>query len=153
MDTAPIQYAPGNLRVSDADRDRAVAELSEHFQSGRLTLEEFDQRSGQALRAKTARELADLFADLPRDPARTAGPVAVPEAAPHPTAARAVVAAAALGAVVLVVAVLARSGLAHHHGFAVPVPLLILFFIAVRLLVWRRLRRGSARPGAPAQDR
>jgi DUF1707 SHOCT-like domain len=32
------------IRVSDAERDQAVAELSEHFQSGRLTQEEFEER-------------------------------------------------------------------------------------------------------------
>ncbi len=36
MDTtsrARRAYAAGDLRVSDADRDRALAELSEHFQA------------------------------------------------------------------------------------------------------------------------
>jgi hypothetical protein len=67
----------GDLRVSDADRDRALAELSEHFQAGRLDGDEFEERSGRALRARTARELADLFADLPRDRvhAQVPGPV------------------------------------------------------------------------------
>jgi hypothetical protein len=59
--------ASGDLRVSDADRDAALAELSEHFQAGRITSEEFDERSGRALRARTERELADLFTDLPHD--------------------------------------------------------------------------------------
>jgi hypothetical protein len=54
-----------DLRISDADRDQAIARLSEHFQAGRLTTEEFDERSGKALQAKTGRELAVLFTDLP----------------------------------------------------------------------------------------
>jgi hypothetical protein len=37
MDTSPKASAAGYLRVSDADRDSALAELSEHFQAGRLT--------------------------------------------------------------------------------------------------------------------
>ena len=32
MDTATKDSPSGGLRVSDADRDRAIAELSEHFQ-------------------------------------------------------------------------------------------------------------------------
>jgi Domain of unknown function (DUF1707) len=64
----------GDLRVSDADRDRALAELSENFQAGRLDADEFEERSGRALRARTRRELAELFADLPRDHAQTPGP-------------------------------------------------------------------------------
>jgi hypothetical protein len=67
----------GDLRISDADRDRALAELSEHFQAGRLDADEFEDRSGRALRARTARELTDLFADLPRDRAQAPVP-AVP---------------------------------------------------------------------------
>jgi hypothetical protein len=54
-------YPPGNLRVSD--------ELAEHFQAGRLTAEELDERSGRALAARTGNELAGLFADLPPDQA------------------------------------------------------------------------------------
>ena len=53
MDTAMRRYPPSDLRVSDAERDRAIAELSEHFQAGRITSEEFDERSTQALNAKT----------------------------------------------------------------------------------------------------
>ena len=58
-------YPSGTLRVSDADRDRAIAELSEHFQAGRLTQEEFEERSGRALQARTGDDLAALFTDLP----------------------------------------------------------------------------------------
>jgi uncharacterized membrane protein len=60
-------FPPGDLRVSDADRDRALRELSEAFQVGRITAEEFDHRSMQALRARTGKELSALLADLPRD--------------------------------------------------------------------------------------
>ena len=35
MSTATKDSPSGGLRVSDADRDRAIAELSEHFQAGR----------------------------------------------------------------------------------------------------------------------
>jgi hypothetical protein len=51
--------------VSDADRDRAVSELSEALQAGRITADEFDQRSGQALAARTGKDLTALLADLP----------------------------------------------------------------------------------------
>jgi uncharacterized membrane protein len=161
MDAASYQPAPGDFRVSDADRDRALAELSEHYQAGRLTLEEYDERSGQALQSKTARELMSLFTDLP--PAQsgitaTSGAVAVPEARPHLPVARVIVTAAAIAAIAIVVSVLARSGLAGHiggphRGFAVPVPLLVLLFIVVRLVARRRPRRRGSLPDAPVQDR
>ena len=67
MDTAGRGFPLGDLRVSDAERDRAVSELSEAFEAGRITLEEFDRRSTQALRARTGRELIATVADLPLD--------------------------------------------------------------------------------------
>ena len=70
MTTAIRDYPVGDLRVSDADRDRALRELSEAFEAGRITAGEFDQRSGQALGARTGKELTALLADLPHDRAR-----------------------------------------------------------------------------------
>src|ERR1700733_16120566 len=52
MDRAGWKYPSGDLRVSDADRERALHELSGAFQAGRLTADEFDERSGQALNAR-----------------------------------------------------------------------------------------------------
>jgi hypothetical protein len=68
--TATRNYPAGDLRVGDADRDQALCELSEAFQAGRITAGEFDQRSQQALAARTGNELAALLADLPHDHAR-----------------------------------------------------------------------------------
>jgi Domain of unknown function (DUF1707) len=53
------------MKASDADRDAVLSELSEHFQAGRLTAEEFDERAGQALAARTWGELRQLLRDLP----------------------------------------------------------------------------------------
>ncbi len=65
MERAGWSYPSGELRVSDADRDRALSELSEAFQAGRITPGEFDERSGQALHARTGNDLTALLADLP----------------------------------------------------------------------------------------
>jgi Domain of unknown function (DUF1707) len=76
MDRAGWSYPPGDYRVSDADRDRALAELSAAFQVGRITADEFDERSGQTVRSRTGKELAALLADLPAEHApvmRTTG--------------------------------------------------------------------------------
>jgi hypothetical protein len=67
MNTATKDYPAGDLRVSDSDRDRALRELSEAFQDGRITASEFDQRSGQALGARTGNDLTVLLNDLPHD--------------------------------------------------------------------------------------
>jgi len=67
MDTPAGNYPSDDQRVSDADRDHAVSELSEAFQAGRITADEFEQRSGRALSARTWKELTGLFTDLHKD--------------------------------------------------------------------------------------
>ena len=51
------------LRIGDAERDSAVGSLGDHFAAGRLSKEEFDERSDSAGRARTQSELDHLFAD------------------------------------------------------------------------------------------
>jgi hypothetical protein len=53
------------LRASDADRDRTIAELREHVAAGRLTLEEFSERVERAASARTLADLEALGRDLP----------------------------------------------------------------------------------------
>ena len=65
MDIPSRGFPRGAVRVSDAERDAAVAELSQHYQVGRLTAEEFSDRSAQAFAAKTGDQLHALFDDLP----------------------------------------------------------------------------------------
>ncbi len=65
---------PGELRIGDADRERAIAELRRAAEDGRLTAEELDDRVGRARRARTANDLTALLADLHPGPALP-GPV------------------------------------------------------------------------------
>ena len=63
------------IRIGDAERDRAVSTLGDHFAAGRLTREEFDTRVDQAMAARFDQDLRPLFADLPRnEPTTTPGP-------------------------------------------------------------------------------
>jgi DNA-binding PadR family transcriptional regulator len=55
----------GHIWASDADRERAVASLRDHFAAGRLTRAELDERLTVALSARTAGDLRRLMADLP----------------------------------------------------------------------------------------
>jgi uncharacterized protein DUF1707 len=55
----------GRLRASHADRDRAIDALKAAFVQGRLTKDEFDERVGRTLAARTHAELAALTADIP----------------------------------------------------------------------------------------
>jgi hypothetical protein len=65
MSTERAGFPAGQLRVSDAERDRALSELTEAYEAGRITAEEFDQRSTAALSARTGNELTAPLADLP----------------------------------------------------------------------------------------
>ncbi|MQA06281.1 MAG: DUF1707 domain-containing protein [Streptosporangiales bacterium] len=71
------------LRCADSDRERVVEELREHYAAGRLTLDEFQERSDTAYAAKTFGDLGGLTADLPaaalepakaKEPARRLSP-------------------------------------------------------------------------------
>ena len=74
MDSDSQQVQPGAslVRASDADRDRTVETLASASAEGRLTLEEYAQRSEAALVARTHGDLAGLTADLPAAPASAA---------------------------------------------------------------------------------
>ncbi len=66
----PLPPLPGGAgalseRVADADRDRAVTQLREHVVEGRLTLDEFSERIGLALEARTVGDLRAVLVDLP----------------------------------------------------------------------------------------
>jgi hypothetical protein len=63
------------LRVSDADRERAMADLAGHYADGRLDHEEYDERLDAIWTARTRADLAVLFSDLPRpEPVRPVAP-------------------------------------------------------------------------------
>lgn len=63
------------VRIGDAERERAVMALGDHYAAGRLTKEEFDERTSSAWSARTAGDLAPLFTDLPSlQPPRAARP-------------------------------------------------------------------------------
>jgi len=136
MNTATKDQPSGSLRVSDADRDRAIAELSEHYQAGRLSTEELEDRTGRALQARTAADLAALFTDLPRRQAPVTSAAASAPASPgRPRPARVPVP-------VVVLAVLVVLALLGAHAFGVVwVPVVAL--IVVRLLAGGRARRCS----------
>ena len=70
-----------SLRLSDADRESAVNVLADQYALGRLTRDEFDERSDAVWSARTQGDLAPIFADLPVG--STARPTRLPAGAPH----------------------------------------------------------------------
>lgn len=59
------EYQPSDIRVSDAEREEALAKLGEHMSAGRLDIDEYGERSARVATAKTRGELLSLFGDLP----------------------------------------------------------------------------------------
>jgi hypothetical protein len=57
--------SPPAIRVSDAERQHAIAVLRDAVVEGRLTLEEYSDRVGGAIAARTDHDLAVLTRDLP----------------------------------------------------------------------------------------
>jgi len=130
---------PAAMRASDADRDAVLSDLSEHFQAGRLTSEEFDERAGQALAARTWGELKDLLRDLPttlpgpRLPARAASSGARPE---RLSGRRAPVPVPVLVGIGIVLAV--SLGIVHVWG--------LLWLVFAALFIARRLAWSAGAP-------
>lgn len=56
-----------DLRLSDAERERAVALLADAHAVGRLSASEYGDRAAAARAAVTRRDLVPLFADLPAE--------------------------------------------------------------------------------------
>jgi hypothetical protein len=74
---------PHAMRVGDAERDAAAADLGEHYTAGRLTLDELHERLEAVFAAKTFGQLARIMSDLPGSGrlaglARPFGPPALP---------------------------------------------------------------------------
>jgi hypothetical protein len=134
------------MRASDADRDSVVADLGEHFQAGRLTADELDERTGQALTARTYGELTGLLADLPA--ARPASPVpgagsrrspgARPARSPGRVTPRAMAALTGLAITALVL-------VAAHAGWG------MIWLLVPALLIARRSVCSSGASGHPGQ--
>ena len=146
MDTGTMRFPRGDIRLSDAERDQAVAEFSEHFQAGRLTQDEFDDRSGCALTARTGSGSTGCSPTcrrgtcLVRRRRLSRGGVGI-----HPRRAAPAKNFLPLARVIIafVVAAIIAGGLfgghAHAHGGGSwLVPVVILALILLRLFRWRR---------------
>ena len=107
------------MRASDADRQAVITYLRTALDEGRLKMDEYLDRMGQATEAATYGELTPLYADLPgTTPIAWKPPVAPPPAAAEPAAA------------------------VRRHGFAgLPAPLRAVWrvwagVVSINLVVW-----------------
>ena len=60
-----VSTDPRDMRISDAERERVVAQLNTAVSEGRLTLAEFEERVDGVLRARTFGETEPFVIDLP----------------------------------------------------------------------------------------
>jgi hypothetical protein len=138
----------GRMRASHADRDRVIAELKAAFVQGRLTKDEFDDRVGRTLAARTHAELAALTtdipagADVPSPPRRSPGPGGLRESKAAKAAAGATIAAGLL--------MIAAIGNGSGNPVSVLVAALLLSpvwmaVLAGLLLLHSRLEKRAAR--------
>jgi hypothetical protein len=174
MERSGWNYPSGDIRLSDADRDRALAELHEALRDGRITADEFDERSAQALASRTGLELTALLADLPPDSSPAARATVMEPAGSRVLASRIATVGSAAAAVSLA-AVALSNGLSHgpdlaqrelarqvlaRQGLSIPLPpnpgfdwagtitpAAIAVLLLVLLVVLQVKRARSTRPG------
>jgi Domain of unknown function (DUF1707) len=138
-----------DLRASDADRTAVGDILRREHVAGRLDADEYAERYGRCLEAKTYAQLDDLIVDLPdaAEPAFRPGPAPVAGPAWQGgswRSGRRRVWRVPVIAWVALVAVLLALGAGPGAWIAVP---LVLFFV-VRPLMWRSAWRSGWRgPG------
>lgn len=136
------------LRIGDQERDAAVTALGEHYVAGRLTKDEYDERSAAAWKARTNVELAPLFHDLPPLPApqRPAPPQAPAVRSPGPRPGGVPVLPVALLVVVVMIALRLEIW---------PLLLVVAVYLWIRSAYWRRrawhhqARTTGRPPGGP----
>ena len=79
----PASLGPPAYRLSDGERDEAIAALADAFAEGRLDAGEFSERMQAASEATFATDLDPLFADLPTRQARSRAVTPVPGRRPQ----------------------------------------------------------------------
>jgi len=72
---------PGEVRIGNADRERAQSTLSDHYAAGRLDHDEYSERLDRIWAARTRAELDPVFTDLPGT-AGSASPASYPYSTP-----------------------------------------------------------------------
>ncbi len=127
--------APGSMRVSDLDRIEVTNLLCRHYADGRLTEDEFHERTGKAAAAKTRDDLSPLVVDLPPldvppppGPPQLSGPAPLPRPFQHHHSILRVVFLVFLAMWVLG----ATQAMLGMRFLFVPWPLIIVAFIVLR---------------------
>ena len=134
---ALIPTSADAVRASDADRDKALDLLRAHWLAGRLTLDEYEDRCGEAAGGRFLADLEGALRELPY-PLPEHVPVAPAPAAPPPPAPGPDLEAGAVLALLL--GIVSLAGVVLSFGF--------LFLLTLPASTWawslgRRSRRGT----------
>ena len=139
----------GHLRASHAEREQVIGLLKAAFVQGRLAMDEFDLRIGQALTSRTCAELAALIADIPAGPTG-AQPPRLAQNAGNKKPPAAVLGSIAVwwGTLVAVSFWLGDNGPAGRSlGAVILAVLLQVSIVSVSLITVRPARRASRQAG------
>jgi Domain of unknown function (DUF1707) len=142
------------IRASDADREHTVGILRDGYVVGRLTLDEFDERTTAAFTSRTWGELRALTQDLPGAGQRAFRPPARQEPAAQRSSEQPPPAALSRGGPglrpVLIIALfwLTLTFTAHAAGVLIP----LVFLLLVAMPSAGRRRCGSGRASHPLPD-
>lgn len=142
--------AAGRMRAANADRERVVALLQVAFAEGRLARDEFGERVGGALEARTYADLAALTADIPARTAAAPRPPAAPARARRPLSRRTVAGCWTLVTLAVMVTDAALTG--NAAGPTAGLSLLFIAAFVVAFVSWlyaMSVHRGDAAAGKP----
>lgn len=125
------------IRASDADRDKALALLRDHWLAGRLTLEEYEARCGEAAGGRFLADLERALRELPYPLPEHVPAAPPPGSAPAPAVSPDLESRAVLA---LVLGVLSLAGVVLSMG--------LLFVLTLPASTWawslaRRSRHGT----------
>jgi hypothetical protein len=141
------------IRAADADRERVIARLRDHFAEGRLTRDELDERITGALNARTFGDLRVLMADLPEPTPALAQARTLPRPAGGPAFVRRGPRLLPLAMLFLLVATLGSGGGFVFLALFQVVLVFSLLAGVVALLAAARFRRRMRRYWQLTQDR
>lgn len=111
------------LRIGDAERDAAAADLGDHYVAGRLTLDELHDRLGEVFAARTHGQLWKVMADLPIAARPRQAPAVTRPDRRHDTASDQAGRFAALSLLILAMLIwLLTAFLFARHGYVHPGP-------------------------------
>ncbi|MEU4745050.1 DUF1707 domain-containing protein [Actinosynnema sp. NPDC023658] len=126
-----------DIRIGDAEREHALELLGTHLGEGRLSVDEYGERSARVTTSKTRGELYELFGDLPAPRPLFAQVDPRPMASPQAPARRGFQLDPRINTAVLTAVALASVAL----YFLSKVPLVFLLIPAAVLLLGRVGRR------------